>query len=65
MHGDPFEDRFSKGEDFPFWSGTAVGIDISLDTTKEFSTLLDLIRETYTKAVKERKKARYKKAKFI
>lgn len=65
LHSDPYMDRSSKGEDFPFWQGTVVGIDISLDTTEEFSTLLDLIRETYTKAVKERKEARYKKARFI
>ncbi len=65
LHGDPFADRFSKEENFPFWQGTAVGIDISLDTTKEFGTLLDLIRKTYTKTVKERKKARHKKARFI
>ena len=45
--------------------GTAVGIDISLDTTQAFSLLLDHIRESYRKAVRERKKARYKKARFI
>ncbi|MBL7073163.1 MAG: sensor histidine kinase [Candidatus Omnitrophica bacterium] len=65
LHGDPFADRFSKEENFPFWQGTAVGIDISLDTTKEFGALLDLIRKTYTKTEKERKKARHKKARFI
>lgn len=62
---DPFEDRFSKGQDFSFWPGTVVGIDISLDSTLEFVGLLDLIRKTYTKALKERKKARYKKARFV
>ncbi|MBU1121836.1 MAG: ATP-binding protein [Candidatus Omnitrophota bacterium] len=65
LHSDPFMDRFSKDENLPFWQGTAVGIDISLETTKELSFLLDLIRETYTTAIKERKKAKYKKARFI
>jgi len=65
LHGDPFADRFSKEENFPFWQGTAVGIDISLGTTKEFGALLDLIRKTYTKTVKERKKSRLKRARFI
>ena len=65
LHIDPFDDRHSKGMDFPFWHGTAVGIDISLDTTREFSMLLDFIRDTYAKAVRERKKAKYRKAKFI
>jgi anti-sigma regulatory factor (Ser/Thr protein kinase) len=65
LHADPFDDRHSKGEDYPFWQGTVAGIDISLNKTDEFSILLDLIREVYSQAVKERKKARYRKAKFI
>ena len=31
LYADPFKDRHSKGEDFPVWKGTVVGIDISLD----------------------------------
>lgn len=65
LHADPFEDRNSRGEDFPYWQGTVVGIDISLDATREFTILLDLIRDTYSKAVRERKKLKYRKAKFI
>jgi len=65
LHADPFDDRHSKGIDFPFWQGTAVGISISLDNTPEFSMLLDLIRDIYSKAVKERKKLRYRKPKFV
>ncbi|MFC1651649.1 ATP-binding protein [Patescibacteria group bacterium] len=64
LYADPFEDRHSKRENVPYWQGTVVGIDISLDTTQEFSTLLDLIGGTYAQAVKERRKARYKKPKF-
>lgn len=62
---DPFADRHSQDEQLPYWRGTVVGIDISLAATREFSALLDLIKETYSKAVKERKKARYKQARFI
>lgn len=65
LYGDPFKDRHSKGEDYPYWKGTVVGVDISLDATKEFSLLLDLIRETYIKTVRERKKERYRQARFI
>ena len=64
LHADPFKDKHSKGENFPYWQGTAVGIDINLDSTEEFSLLLDLIRKSYSKAVKEQRKAYYK-AKFI
>jgi len=65
LHADPFKDRHSKRDDIPTWEGTVVGIDISLDTTQQFSTLLDLINQTYTEALKERKKERYKKPNFI
>lgn len=65
LHADPFVDRHSKEQLMPNWKGTVVGIDISLDVTSEFTQLLDLIRPTYGEAVRERKKLRYKKAKFI
>ncbi len=64
LHADPTKDRHSKREDLPRWQGTAVGIDLSLDTTQEFALLLKLLRETLSEAIKERKKARYKKPQF-
>ena len=64
LHANPNLDRHSAKKDFPLWRGTVVGIDISLDTTQEFTSLLDLIRETYTMAVRERKKASYRKPRF-
>lgn len=65
LNADPFKDRHSKKDDLPFWQGTVVGIDITLDKTEKFSLLLDAIRDTYTSAVRERKQARYKKPRFI
>jgi len=65
LNADPFVDRHSKENNFPFWQGTLVGVDITLDQTKEFSLLLDAIRKTYSTAVRERRKARYKKARFV
>lgn len=68
LHADPFDDRHSIGSErgvFPYWNGTIVGVDITLDQTKEFSLLLDAIRKTYSSAVRERKRERYKKPKFI
>lgn len=65
LYGDPYRDKHSKGEDFPYWQGTAVGVDISLDSREEFSALLKLINSTYSKTVKERRKEFYKKARFI
>lgn len=65
LYVDPFRDRHSKGDDFPYWQGVAVGIDISLKQRQEFSQLLDFMRDVYIKAINEQKKAKYKKAKFI
>lgn len=63
---DPFKDNSSKSNDFPYWQGTVVGVDISLDSKKEFNELLKLISTIYSKKVKEEKKKYYKrKAKFI
>jgi anti-sigma regulatory factor (Ser/Thr protein kinase) len=65
LYPNPFDDKHSKDDKMSYWKGTVVGIDISLDQMKEFSILLDLIWDTYKKAIKERKKAKYKKARFI
>lgn len=65
LHANPHLDRHAENKDLPLWQGTVVGIDLSLDSTSEFASLLDLIRATYTKAVRERKKERYKEPKFI
>ena len=65
LNANPFEDRHSKDDDLPFWRGTVVGVDITLDQTENFSLLLDAIRKTYTTAVRERKKARHKRPRFI
>jgi len=64
LNADPFKDRHSVDEKIPFWKGTVVGIDISLDQTEEFSRLLDAIRKVYTEAVRERRKAKYRKPRF-
>jgi anti-sigma regulatory factor (Ser/Thr protein kinase) len=65
LTADPFQDKHSKGDDFPFWKGTLVGVDITLDQTREFSFLLSAIRKTYSSAVRERRKSRYKRPRFI
>ena len=65
LHSDPLMDKHSRETKLPIWPGTVVGIDIRLDETEEFTILLDSIRETYVKSVRDRKKAKYKKPKFI
>lgn len=65
LYVDPLKDRHSADNDLPRWQGTVVGIDITLEQTAEFNTLLDHIRDTYYEAVKERKKEKFRKPKFI
>lgn len=65
LSADPNLDRHSEKNTLSYWQGTVVGVDISLDATQEFSALLELIRDTYGKAVRERKKEQYRKPKFI
>jgi anti-sigma regulatory factor (Ser/Thr protein kinase) len=63
LKSDPLQERHSL-MDIPFWKGTAVGVDISLDQTQEFDSLLDVIHAFYSKQVSGRK-GYYNKPKFI
>ena len=65
LYSDPFNDKCSKKENLPYWQGTAVGIDICLDKHQAFDQLLDLIKKTYRKNIKEKKRTRFKKPRFI
>jgi anti-sigma regulatory factor (Ser/Thr protein kinase) len=65
LNADPFDDRHSVANDYPYWRGVAVGIDIKLDEHERFTALLEHIRTVYAKAVRERKKVHYKKPNFI
>ncbi len=64
LHGDPYADRHTLLE-IPHWDGVAVGIDISLNQTIEFTLLLETIHKFYSKEVRGQKKAKYKKPRFI
>ena len=63
LNADPFADRHTKGNDFPYWNGAVIGVDITLNRTREFSTLLDAIRTAYGNLKKS--KADHKKLRFV
>ena len=65
LFSNPLEDKHTKDTTLPNWLGTVVGIDIKLKETKEFTLLLDSIRDTYVTSVRDRKKKKYKTPKFI
>lgn len=66
LHPDPNDDYHSERNDAPNFNGTLVGIDITLDSdAKDFERLMSNIRESYTHAVRERKKVKYQEPRFI
>jgi anti-sigma regulatory factor (Ser/Thr protein kinase) len=66
LNVDPFNDHHSKTDDLPYWQGTCVGIDMTLNPTIEFNTVMDLLRKTYAEAIRDRKKAsKLKRPRFV
>jgi len=65
LNADPLKDRNSFSDGFPVWKGTAVGIDISTNQSQNFSELLTMIRKVYALDVKDSRKERYKKPRFV
>ncbi|MBU0978353.1 MAG: hypothetical protein ABIJ03_02715 [Patescibacteria group bacterium] len=62
----PLNDKHSIEENLPYWQGTVVGVDLTLDKGAEFVELLNLISNIYSQSIKERRKKYYKKkARFI
>lgn len=64
LHADPFADRHTRKDGLPYWQGTVVGIDLTLDDTGGFRELLETISGVYSSAVRSRKQARRRKARF-
>lgn len=62
---EPLKDHHSSGNNYAYWQGTVVGIDLCLDDHADFKELLDLIRNVYRKARKQKIKERYKQPRFI
>lgn len=65
LYADPFRDRHTKTNAAPHFDGTLVAIDISLNETPEFTSLLTTIGDVYDSAIRERKRTKYKEPKFI
>lgn len=64
IHSDPFEDRHNLYMNLPDFHGTLVGVDIALDSTDDFNVLMEAIKASYSKALRERKERRYKQVRF-
>lgn len=60
LNADPDKDRNAQKNDAPAFPGTLVAIDISLNQIEQFSSVLASIRQAYSSAVRERRKARFR-----
>lgn len=65
LNADPRLDRHRLLTGLPKWPGTVVGIDINVEEGQNFADLLDKIRTAYSVDLKTRKKAYYKRARFV
>ncbi len=65
LYADPNRDPHSETNSMPSFHGTLVAVDLSLDETPEFNYLLSNIGDVYDKAIRERKRAKYRAPKFI
>ena len=65
LNSDPLKDNCSTDDNLPYWAGTVVGIDISLDTNQDFDDLLDLVRKVYQKRERKNGRRSFKRPRFI
>lgn len=65
LYADPTRDPHSQTNNAPYFPGTLVAVDLSLDETNEFNTLLSTIGEIYDQSIRQRKRSKYKEPKFI
>lgn len=65
LYADPARDPHRETDEAPEFCGTLVAVDISLNETTEFKSLLRSIGEVYDKAIRERKRTKYRVPRFI
>jgi anti-sigma regulatory factor (Ser/Thr protein kinase) len=66
LYADPLRDKHSESNNLPYWQGTAIGVDMNLDSPEEFNDLLSIVYDVFQKTIKARRKEYYqKKARFI
>jgi len=64
LNADVAVDRHTERINMPYWRGTLVGIDLSIQQDVTFTALMRLIREAFSVDVKKQKKDKYRKARF-
>ena len=64
LNDNPFVDKHTTYDGLPSFGGTLVGLDITLTDTKQFSEILEKIKISYSQAIRNRKKRKYKEVRF-
>lgn len=65
LYANPENDSHNETNTAASFQGTAVAVDISLDETPEFNDLLSSIGDVYDKAIRDRKREKYRRPNFI
>ena len=65
LYGDPDRDPHNETNELPNFQGTLVAVDISLNETTELNDLLSSIGDVYHQTIRERKKEKYRRPRFI
>ena len=65
LFADPSRDPHAETNVAENFQGTLVAVDISLEETQEFNELIANIGKVYDKAIRERKRDKYRKPRFI
>ncbi len=64
LNDNPFVDKHTSYDNLPSFGGTLIGLDITLTDTERFSEILERIKKSYSQAIRERKKRKYREIKF-
>lgn len=65
FYPDAFKEKHKRMQNLPFWRGTVVGINITLNQTQEFDSLIRILLDILPQAISERNREKYKLPKFI
>lgn len=64
LNENPLTDKHTVYDGLPNFGGTLIGLDITLTGTMQFDEILEKIKISYSQAIRDRKKRKYKEVRF-
>ncbi len=64
LNENPFADKHTVYDSLPNFGGTLIGLDITLADTMQFNEILEKIKVSYSQAIRDRKKRKYREVRF-